>query len=322
MGNKLENHLQDHPGVIAEIQKMIRLENETERLRPIVKTILDEDVSKKLTVGEISDLPEYIKSLDYLTLPEGNKLNNKTLAEVNKKIGSLVEKQSSDISKKLVPIKDALSKLDHSLRGLNIPKDVSQDIRNIISRLNSEKINLEEFEEQLLGKLIEKVKGSTKVVQVHSGGGLAALPLNRIPGVNISDPQNNDILIYDSDTQTWINGNSGSIGGERFEIRTEDITLNHLNANTIYNNKGASGITTFTVATDSHAGDSWELEVGQDTNGIKVLAEGARTIRMSGAESVAGGYIQSLLKGAIAKVIVVDEDEIFVRYSTRSWGIV
>lgn len=165
-----------------------------------------------------------------------------------------------------------------------------------------------------------------------TGGGAGAIiggvnpalnKLAKLKDVNASNLIDGYVLTYNAASKKFIfaPASGGGGGGETFAIQDADLILNDSNKNSVFNNKGASAITTFTIDAAASAGSSWEVEVGQDTAGIKVVAGGTRTIRLNATDSSAGGNIQSILKGAVAKLIVIDAAEIFVRYSTRTWTI-
>ena len=121
-------------------------------------------------------------------------------------------------------------------------------------------------------------------------------------------------------TGTVINNVTG--GSEEAETVTSDTTLNDANANTVYNNTGDNAVTVFTVAAGASIGKRWRLQVGQDTNGIKITAGGSRKIINAGEETSAGGSIQCLQKGGIADIQIGGDNNIWVNFSRRTWYIV
>lgn len=307
-------YLKNNPKLLEIIEKQATVDNKhKEALQDHSKFFLKLIHNHTHQVRDITDLPEYIQNLNILSTSHAEKLIESKLAPI-----------LAQLSKNHTYTEDRFKKLHLGLGVLKedskviLPEEQLKISDNPVKK--EKEFDPEKFEAQILVKLAEQVKGTTKVIQVHnSGGGLAALPLNRIPGVNISNPQNGDTLVYNSTTKTWVN--SPSAQGASFVIQLSNLTLNDSNTNTTYNNIGDNAITQFTIDPSCTAGDTWELQVGQDTNGIKLIAGGSRVIRMGASATAAGGYIQSIQKGAVVKVIVVNATEIFVSYSQRTWSI-
>lgn len=285
------------------------------------------------TVKDITDLPEYINSLNVLSVPAAQKLiSDSVIPALNGHLNSLHQSHkkvisglNDEMSEKLNGINEQLLSFQDGFK--NFSPDIFNSIKNIIDKNSAVDIREEEpvfdpevFRSQLIEDLKKQLKGSTKVIQIN-GGGLAAMPLNRIPGVNIPDPQDGQVLTYQASTKTWIAENSGGGGGETFLIQTTDEILDSSNKNTIFNNLGASTTTVFTIdAGNIQPGDYWELEVGQNTNGIQVVATGGMTIRIAGAVSSANGSVQCAQIGGTVKLIVVDASTIISRYSQKTWS--
>jgi hypothetical protein len=104
-----------------------------------------------------------------------------------------------------------------------------------------------------------------------------------------------------------------------FSVTTANTDLTTAQDRNEYCNKGASAVTEFTIKSTAAAGTVYNFLVGQDTNGIKVIAEG-RTISISGFTSALDGYIQSLNKADSARAVVIDANEIFIT-TNGNWEI-
>lgn len=228
LSKEVELYLEQNPHLTAEIQKQIRkeakLQEQEDEASRNHEYFLEVIRAAKFTTKEIIDLSKYIEDLNILNKEDGESLVKSHLEKFKEFYTQSANTQNKEFIGRLNNVREDLSKLNSSFKNLSIPQDASSDISQIktvidkfkiiLDKLDKDKLDPIEFEKQILDKLLEKVKGATKIVQIHnnSGGGLAALPINRIPGVNITSPQNDDVLAFDSNTQTWINEPLSELG--------------------------------------------------------------------------------------------------------------
>lgn len=104
------------------------------------------------------------------------------------------------------------------------------------------------------------------------------------------------------------------------QILSADSEFGDNEDNGIFNNLGATSLTICTIPATASTGSKFEFQVGQDTNGIKIVAPGRIIVDGSNLSTV-GGFIQCIQMGGIARAVIVNDTYIFVSYSRRLWSV-
>lgn len=309
--------MQSDGGTIAELNKSLKTKVElsdiigfkkyNELLKSLITKVAQslEDKVAKLPnqKGDLSPIIQALKDeFDIKTTNLEDSINEAkiTLGHRSEKGFSAINKKHAALNKK---VKDLISVVDELL------DKTEGEVDAVHNQLNAKIKDLQEAKKKAMSIVGGVNPALNKLLKLQDVNG----------GVNGANAVDGVTLRYNGITKKF--DLVPLIAGDSFTIQDSDLTLSDSNKNTIFNNKGAASVTNFTVDAGASAGSGWEVEVGQDTNGIKVIAGGTRVITISGAQTAAGGFIKSLLRGAVAKIIVVDATEILVRYSTRTWKI-
>lgn len=328
----MADYLRRNPALAAEIEKQTKYEKQLQTdQQDHSKWVLKLIHNHTHKVKDITDLPEYIKSLNVMSVPAAHELVIKhvvpILHHINK-LSSEHNKASKDYSSKfdgkVGEVAGSLKEFRERFDKLKLAPDLTETVANIVERIESreKEFNPIEFEAQLLKKLTEQLKGSTKVIQIHSGGGLAAMPLNRIPGVNITNPQNGDVLTYQSSTKTWVNSVGGA-GGTYYTWEEITAVSKQAQINYAYVTNNNSRIE-ITLPVDTQLGDRVRV-AGKGSGGWAVVQNSGQIIHFGNRDSTAGvtgGLLSGNRYDSIELVCIEPDTEFLVITSVGNIGII